>query len=63
MTLYYELYQNTRLLWATMMIYQMIKQRKHVTMVMYTIILHNKIGSVIELHVVTTCHYINNIMI
>ena len=63
MTLYYELYQNTRLLWATMIIYQMITQRKHVTMVMYTIILHNNIGSGIELHAVTTCPYINNIII
>ena len=62
MTLYYELYQNTRLLWATMMIYQMIKQRQQVTMVIHTIILFNKEGSVIELHVETTCHYIKAVM-
>ena len=52
-----------RLLWATMIVHQIILQRQQVTIVIHTIILYNNIGSVIELHVVTTCHYIKAIMI
>ena len=44
-------------------IYKIILKRQQVTMVIHTIILFNKEGSVIELHVVTTCHYIKDIMI
>ena len=44
-------------------IYKIILQRQQFTMVIHTIILFNKEGSVIELHVVTTCHYIKAVMI
>jgi len=44
-------------------IHKIILQRQQVTMVIHTIILFNKEGSVIESHVVTTCHYIKAFMI
>ena len=43
-------------------IHKIILQRQQVTMVIHTIILFNKEGSVNELHVVITCHYIKVIM-
>ena len=52
-----------RLLWATVITHKIILQKQQVTMVIHTIILFNKEGSVIELHVVITCHYIKDIMI
>ena len=44
-------------------IHKSILQRQQVTMVIHIIILFNKEGSIIELHVVTTCYYIKAVMI